>query len=93
MTVAEWYARYQWEGRAWLPREGRQERHWLVRFRNTKHVEVYAHCFATNATLYLYAPDVPVTVTTRVPLVEATMDSWARQARHEALADHDAADD
>lgn len=85
MTVAEWYARYQHEGRAWLPREGRQERHWLVRFQSTtRHGEAYAHCFAESATLYLYAPDVSVTVTTRVPLVAATMDSWARRAQQDA---------
>ena len=61
MTVADWYARYAHEGRAWLPRKGQQQRHWLVRFRDvTRQRELYAHCFAEAVTINLYAPDVVV---------------------------------
>lgn len=63
MTVAEWYARYQRDGRAWLPRRGREQRHWLVCFRDaTRQRTAYAHCFAESATLHLYAPDTPIPV-------------------------------
>ena len=85
MTVADWYAQYQQEGRAWLPRQAAHQRHWLVRFRDaTCQQEIYAHCFSRSEILYLYAPDIPVTVATHV---DVSLDPayWGARARADAL--------
>jgi hypothetical protein len=93
LSVAEYYARYQQEGRAWLPRVGTHERHWLVRLCATvRQREAYAHCFAQSTTLHLYSPDTSVASTIRIglgPEVHSlNMEDWARRAANDAQAEH-----
>ncbi|NBV25131.1 MAG: hypothetical protein EBS05_24825 [Proteobacteria bacterium] len=83
MTVADWYAHYAYEGRAWLPRTGQQQRHWLVRVRDvTQQRECYAHCFSNAAPIQLYAPEVPVPGWTRIAAAK-DIDELARAAQRD----------